>query len=193
MLLILCWRIFTLTVSATISILCAALLAFSAVSQAEARPLNYTASGSFESAVFVFPDGKPSESITLAGSSTAGPITLHQWIAASLNGNTCTLPGGVSNTGKEGTFTDSFAVIRFACGDLLVQTLVSGTFCIDLSSPGPLFPFAGVLTVENTGGTGKYAGATGTETLNFVGQQLFGSTGAIGFVTQTEAGVVNTP
>jgi hypothetical protein len=186
-------RILTLTGLLIISIAFTALPAFSAVSEAWTQPLNYTASGSFESAVFAFPDGNPSESITLAGTSTSGPITLHQWIAASLNGNKCTLPGGVSNAGEQGTFTDSFAVIRFKCGDLLVQTLVSGTFCIDLSVPGPIFPFAGVLTVKNIGGTGKYVGATGTETLNFAGHQLVGSTGAVGFVTQTETGTVTTP
>ena len=89
--------------------------------------------------------------------------------------------------------TRNFSFGRRGSGDLMVQTLVSGTFCIDLTSSGPTYPFNGVLTVKNEGGTGKYAQATGTETLNFTGQQMIGSTEAVGFVTQTETGVVTTP
>jgi hypothetical protein len=173
--------------------LCAALLAFSAVSEAGSKPFNYTASGGFETQAFHFPDGcDPGESIALTGASTSGPITTHEWVCAFFNGNTCTVPGGVPNAGFQVTFADSFEVIHFNSSDLLVQNLVSGTACNDFSS-GPPFPFDGTLTVSNVGGTGKFVGATGTETLKFAGQYLDCNNGCIGYVTQHETGTVTTP
>jgi hypothetical protein len=165
-------------------------------SEAETQPFNYTASGSFGSSAFTFPDGNPSTSITLVGTSTAGPVTVYEWAAgAGFNGKQCTLPGGVLNAGLAATFADSIGIIRIAgTGDELVQTLVSGTECIDFSSGQPPFPFNGVLTVNFVGGTGKFSGATGTETLNFAGQYLScGSTGCIGFVSHNQKGSLTTP
>ncbi len=189
-------RLFTLTRSVIIPTLCAVLLAFSAVSEAGSKPLNYTASGGFEQTPFsYFPDGAPSGSITLAGTSTSGPITVHEWAAASANGNTCTPPSGVPNAGLQATYSDSLEIITFkATGDFLIQNLVSGTICIDLTSASPPFPFYGILTVSNVGGTGKFAGATGTETLNFAGQFLScGATLCVGYVRHDETGKVTTP
>jgi hypothetical protein len=187
-------RIFTLSKSVIIPMLCALLLGFSAVSEAWTTSFNYTATGSFEPGFFLFPDGNSSDSIALPGFSTVGPITLHEWDTGVLNGKTCAPPSGVPNAGSEVTVTDSVEVIRLdSTGDLLIQTLVSGTNCIDFSSGAPPYPFAGVLTVKNDGGTGKFAGARGTETLNFAGKFLScGNNGCIGYVQQNETGTLTT-
>src|SRR5579863_3566000 len=140
-----------------ISMLCAmfSLVVLSNGSEAETRPLNYTASGSFGSSAFTFPDGNPATSITLTGKSTSGPVTVQEWAAAVFNGKECTPVGGAPNSGVEVTFQDSLEVITFInTGDELIQNLLSGTECFSLG------PFSGTLTVNNAGGTGKFAGAT---------------------------------
>lgn len=180
-----------------ISSLCAffSFAVFGAVSGADAKPFNYTATGSFQPAVFVFPDGTPADSITLTGTSTSGPITVQEWASGTGTSiGSCTPPGGAANSGSEGPFADSLEIITVqATGDVLIQNLVSGTECADFSVPPPI-PFAGTLTVTNVGGTGKFAGATGTETLNFAGQYVScGNNGCVGYVTHTETGTVTTP
>ncbi len=178
-----------------ISMLCAVffLTVLTGRAEAESTPMNYTASGAFGSSAFTFPDGKRATSINLVGTSTSGPVTVREWAAGNFTGK-CTPQSGTPNAGSLVTFADSLAVITFeSTGAQLVQNLVSGTECIDFTS-GPPFPFAGVLTVENTGGTGKFAGATGTENLNFGGEFLScGSTGCVGFVQHIETGRAETP
>jgi hypothetical protein len=95
--------------------------------------------------------------------------------------------------GSQSTFGNSLEVITFkATGDVLLQNLVSGTECVDNS--GPPFPFEGTLTVTNVGGTGKFAGATGTVTLKFAGQYLScGNNGCVGIVQHKEKGSITTP
>jgi hypothetical protein len=187
-------RIFILTAPVMIPTLYATLLTFSAVAEAGTSPFNYIATGSFELSAFFFPDGTEGTSITLEGPSTSRPITVHEW--ASGKGKTigrCTPPGGKPNTGLKYTYTDSLEIITFkATGDFLIQNLVSGTQCFNIRAPFPI-PFNGTLIVRNVGGTGKFAGATGTETLNFSGQYLSCNTGCIGYVRHDETGNVTTP
>jgi hypothetical protein len=135
----------------------------------------------------------------LEGTSTFGPITVHEWAAGSSTQTvflSCTAPGGAAGTQYD--FADSLEVITFkATGDVLLQNLVSGTECIDNSinsGAPPAAPFDGTLTVTNVGGTGKFAGATGTVTLKFAGQYLScGNNGCVGFVQHKEKGSITTP
>jgi hypothetical protein len=158
-------------------------------SEAGTTPMNYTASGSFGSSAFTFPDGNPATSITLTGKSSVGPVNIEEWGAGAFDGKTCTPSGGAPNSGSEVNFKDSLEVITFVnTGEELIQGLVSGTECFSLG------PFSGTMTVKNVGGTGRFAGATGTETLNFEGEYLTcGSTGCVGFVQHDETGTVTTP
>jgi len=58
-------------------------------------------------------------------------------------------------------------------GDQLFGKITSGTLCINFSSfPNPPFPITASGQVETFGGTGRYAGATGTATFNTVGSYL---------------------
>jgi hypothetical protein len=163
--------------------------------QAKTNPFKYAAAGSFGPDLYVFADGTSGNSITLIGWSNAGPISAKEWGSGSANGKSCTPPSGVAASGVEVTFTDSFEIITvIRTGDQLFQNLVSGTECIDFTPPEPPFPFDGTLTVQNVGGTGKFSGATGTETLHFTGQILnCGSSYCIGSVRHTEDGSVTTP
>jgi hypothetical protein len=178
-----------------VPVLCALLFMTAVIRRAEAKstPLNYTATGTFEPTLFVFPDGTQGDSITLQGTSTAGPITVHEWATGSTQ---TVFPPCVPSSGAAGTlgdFADSFEVITFQNGDVLLQSLVSGTEC-NASVSGPPIPFEGTLIVTNVGGTGKFAGASGTETLNFAGQYyVCGATGCVGYVQHNETGRVTTP
>lgn len=163
-------------------------------SEAGTKKFDYIATGGFEPTLFIFPDLNQGDSITLEGTSTFGPVTVHEW-ATGLSTQTvfpsCTLPGGAA--GSQSTFGNSLEVITFkATDDVLLQNLVSGTECVDNS--GPPFPFDGTLTVANVGGTGKFAEATGTVTLKFAGQYLScGNNGCVGFVQHKEKGSITTP
>jgi hypothetical protein len=163
--------------------------------QAKTNSFKYTATGTFGPDVYVFADGTSGNSITVIGRSNAGPISAKEWGSGSSNGKSCTPPSGVVGSGVEVTFTDSFEIVTvIGTGDQLFQNLVSGTECIDFTPPKPPFPFDGTLTVQNVGGTGKFSGATGKETLHFVGQILnCGSSDCIGSVQHTEDGSVTTP
>lgn len=162
--------------------------------QAKTKPLNYTASGGFEPTVFTFADGTIADSITLTGISTAGPITVHEWASGSNTQTSfpaCTLLDG--EAGTLGDFADSFEVITFKNGDVLLQTLLSGSECNPNNATPPI-NFEGTLTVQNVGGTGKWAGASGTGTLNFAGQYyVCGNNGCVGHVQHNETGSVTTP
>lgn len=185
-------RIFRLIVSVIIPILGASLLCFDAPSDAWTKPFNYTATGTFEPTLFVFPDGTQGDSITLQGTSTDGPITVHEWATGSSTQKVfppCVLSNG--EAGTLGDFADSFEVITFQNGDVLLQELVSGAECN--ANVGPPVPFDGTLIVTNVGGTGKFADATGTETLKFAGQYyVCGTTSCVGYVQHNETGTVTT-
>jgi hypothetical protein len=194
-------RIFTLTTLLVIPALCTVLAIFSTVSEAgESIPFNYTASGTFESqpGFSFFPDGNEGGSITLQGTSSFGPVTVQEWAAGSgVTAGPCTPPGGKPNSGTEYPYSDVIGVITFkATGDVLVQNLVSGEECISNTPPSPPPPasFDGTIILNNIGGTGKFAGATGTETLHFRGQYLScGDNGCVGYVHHLETGMVMTP
>ena len=185
--------------SVVIPLFLAALLMVALATRSEARnetkKFEYIATGGFEPTLFIFPDGNQGVvSITLEGTSTFGPITVHEWAVGSSTQTVfppCTAPGGAA--GALYDFADSLEIITFKkTGDVLLQNLVSGTECD--SNSGPPSPFEGTLTVTNVGGTGKFAGATGTVTLNFAGQYLScGNNGCVGFVQHREKGTLTTP
>jgi len=162
---------------------------------AETNPFKYTATGFFGPDLYVFADGTSGNSITEIGRSNAGPISVKEWGSGFANGKSCTPPSGVPGSGVDVTFTDLFTIITvIGTGDQLFQNLVSGTECIDFTPPEPPFPFEGTLTLKNVGGTGKFSGATGSETLHFTGQSLnCGSSDCIGNARGTEDGSVTTP
>jgi hypothetical protein len=153
---------------------------------------SYTASGPYYfPASFTFADGSVVNSITLQGSSNFGPITVQEWAggAANQTGTPCTVPNvsAADAPGLEFAFSDSNEIITVVkTGDVLLQNLVSGSVCE--SNAQPPFPFAGTLHVVNVGGTGKFANATGDETLNFHGvAQWCSSTACWGYVTHIES------
>jgi hypothetical protein len=192
-------RIFSSVGSVILPILCAVLLGFDVPSEAGTKPFSYQASGTVEPTLFTFPDGYPTSSVTFNGMSTLGPITVNIWVTAG-GGQTvfpvCTPPSGVPGAGEEFKFNDHLDIIRFhATGDILIQNLISGTICLDASSGFvPPFAFKGMLTVNNVGGTGKFAGASGTATENFVGEYVScGNDGCVGYAEQDETGTVTTP
>jgi hypothetical protein len=88
----------------------------------------------------------------------------------------CTL-GSVTNA-CEYQYVGGSSATRFSStGDISTQTLTSGTLCIDFSNGTGTtiqlpFDFAGSETYNLTGGSGKFAGATGTSTSQFTGQVL---------------------
>ena len=91
----------------------------------------------------------------------------------------CTLSGS-SEQGCELQSVGGAEVDRNnATGDLVFSTLTA-TLCIDLSS-GPPFNFTGSATATITGGTGNSAGASGTSTGNFHGQELVSDPAGHGF------------
>jgi hypothetical protein len=152
---------------------------------------NYTATGAFQPAAFALADGTMPDSITLQGSSNFGPITVQEWASAAPNqtGTPCTVPNvnAADAPGLEFVFADSEEIITvIKTGDVLVQNLTSGTTC--QSNANPPFPFNGTLHVVNIGGTGKFANATGDETLNFHGvYQWCNATQCWGYVTHIES------
>ena len=80
--------------------------------------------------------------------------------------------------------------------DQLFWETTSFTICVDLSSSDLPFSYTGQATV--TGGTGKFAGTTGTVNLQGTGKYLafgFKNTvfGGFGQLTETESGTLNLP
>jgi hypothetical protein len=152
---------------------------------------SYAATGAFQPAVFAFADGTMGDSITLQGSSKFGPITVQEWAsnAANQTGTPCTVPNvsAADASGVQFTYADSNEIITvIKTGDVLIQNLVSGTICV--SNAQPPFPFVGTLHVVNAGGGGKFANATGDETLNFHGVfQWCNATQCWGYVTHDES------
>jgi hypothetical protein len=189
------WAIIPLFLAASLMIA----LATRSEAGSKTKNFEYIATGGFEPTLFIFPDGNQGDSITLEGTSTFGPITVHEWATGSSAQTVfppCTAPGGVP--GSLSDFADSLEIITFKkTGDVLLQNLVSGTECAAssiLTGAPPPAPFEGTLTVTNVGGTGKFAGATGTVTLNFAGQYLScGNNGCVGFVQHREKGSITTP
>jgi len=168
---------------------------------AHAKTVNFesTFSGSGVSAFFSF-DG-----VNLAGQSIAGGeqkpggrFTLEAIGQDAPDGKTCTVPGGTPNAGTEFTLVGEATVLRFEpTGDLLYNHDTSRTTCIDFSSGTPPFPFVGSASGVIIGGTGKYAGASGSHTVRSSGVILslpsepgFGSFAAF---SGTTTGTLTTP
>jgi hypothetical protein len=153
---------------------------------------SYTATGSFQPASFAFADGTMGDSITLRGKSNFGPITVQEWASGAANqtGTPCTVPNvsAADAPGLQFPFSDSNEIITVVkTGDVLVQNLVRGTNCVS-NTPSLPAPFAGTLHVVNVGGTGKFAHATGDETLHFQGvYEWCNATQCWGYVTHDES------
>ena len=67
-------------------------------------------------------------------------------------------------------YTVSTQVTTYANGDQLYQSLNNGTLCLDFEDSSFTFE----ITLDVTGGTGKFQGATGSSTLTGSGQLLRG-------------------
>ena len=104
--------------SVVIPLFLAALLMVALATRSEARnetkKFDYIATGGFEPTLFIFPDGNQGVvSITLEGTSTFGPITVHEWAVGSSTQTVfppCTAPGGAA--GALYDFADSLELSR---------------------------------------------------------------------------------
>ena len=103
--------------------------------------------------------GTPGSYTNVAGKSTLGPYTAQLVYEASPDGNTCTLPGGSS--GVEFALAGEIVVLSF--------TEKGKQIFLNLSPSGQLVCFdpipsliIGQATFDVIGGTGRFAGATGT-------------------------------
>ena len=102
--------------SVVIPLFLAALLMVALATRSEARnetkKFDYLATGGFEPTLFIFPDGNQGVvSITLEGTSTFGPITVHEWAVGSSTQTVfppCTAPGGAA--GALYDFADSLEI-----------------------------------------------------------------------------------
>jgi hypothetical protein len=144
-----------------------------AVSSADAKDkqfhANFAGSDIF-TADFSFDGRQPgADDITVTGKSMLGEYTAHAVAEVAPDGNSCTLPGGGS--GVELVHVGKVFVLSFAeRGENLFLTLspsVTSHMCLD---PVP-FTASGQVTFDVSGGTGRFAGATGTivETFEFIG------------------------
>lgn len=68
-------------------------------------------------------------------------------------------------------YTVSTQVTTYANGDQLYQSLNNGSLCLNIDGSGS---FTFEITLDVTGGTGKFQGATGSSTLTGSGQLLQG-------------------
>jgi hypothetical protein len=181
-------------------IIAAGLLLLAAQHDARANTVEFKGrfSGSTTTAFFSF-DG-----VNLAGQGIAageqnpgGRFTLQSIGEDAPDGKTCTVPGGTPNAGTEFTLVGEATVLRFEpTGDLLYNHDTSRTNCIDFSSGTPPFPFVGSSSGVITGGTGKYARASGSHTVSSSGVVLSlpsAGFGAFGAFNGTVQGTLSTP
>jgi hypothetical protein len=177
-------------------IILAGLLLLAARKDARANTVNFkgTFSGSTTTTFFSFDGVNLAGQGSAAGEQTPGGRFILQSIGEDApDGKSCTVPGGIPNAGTEFTLVGEATVLRFEpTGDLLYNHDTSRTTCIDFSSGSPPFPFVGSSSGVITGGTGKYAGASGSHTVSSSGVVLslpsagFGAFGAFsGTVTGT--------
>ena len=143
----------------------------------ETRVIKSKASGTFVTTLFDFDHtdlSTPAGYFNLEGNGSAGKFTVQGLDETTLDGHTCTVPGGVTGAGIEVTLVGGVGVSRStATGDLLFTKTTSGTECDDFSTfPTPPFPFISTEAGVVTGGTGKYSGATGIYTLKAKGAFL---------------------
>lgn len=151
-----------------------------------------TATSSFFTAPFSFvelaPGEAPANYAIYSGTSNRGKFTGQGVSQSAPTGQTCTLPDGSS--GIELKLVGHVAVSRFErTGDLLFERGSPGSLvaCFNLSNG--TFHEEGTVTI--VGGTGRFSGATGTETVVVDGALLAapgsppGSLGTFGFSTGT--------
>src|SRR2546427_7428752 len=103
--------------------------------------------------------GTPGVYVTVTGKSTLGPYTAQEVAENQPDGNTCTLAGGGS--GVELTFVGEVFVLSFPKrGEQLFLTLSPGgqLACFDPATRVA----SGQFTFDVSGGTGRFAGASGT-------------------------------
>jgi hypothetical protein len=135
-------------------------------------------SGTFVNANFDFDHADlstPANVTTITGSDSRFGKIVGQYLGEFvLDGLTCTPPSGVAGEGTELTLVAETGVVtRLKTGDQLFFTATSGKQCVDSSaSPRPPFPFSLSKTDSITGGTGEFAGATGTLTTEGTGAIL---------------------
>jgi hypothetical protein len=160
----------TLSPSASLLALAATLFVMPPVNAQEAVKSTGQVSGTFIRANFDFDRSDlttPANATTFAGSDSRFGRIAGQYLGEfAPDGLTCTTPGGQAGKGTELTLTAETGVVtRLKTGSQLFFTATSGKQCIDFStSPTPPFPFSLSKTDTITGGTGEFAGATGTLT-----------------------------
>jgi len=107
--------------------------------------------------------GTPAHSCTVAGKSTQGPFTAQSVGETPADGQTCPLPGGGS--GVELAFVGDVTVLSFAATEeqlfLHLSPSVTNRACFDPTT-GVFTPVGGQTVFAVSGGTGRFAGATGT-------------------------------
>jgi len=107
------------------------------------------------------------------GNGTLGASTVHsvvEWKVVSPT-TLCTVPGGGSNAGIEFTLVGSNGVSIYSDGSQLFEQGTSGELCHD--SVSEALPISASTTTSTiTGGTGKYAGASGSTQSSSSGRSL---------------------
>ena len=106
---------------------------------------------------FSFPGTSGVAYITVAGKSTLGPYTAQAVSAWQLDNKTCTPPGGGSGVEIAGV-AEVFALSFIATGEQLFLNLSPGQLGCCSATGG----CTGQITFTVSGGTGRFAGATGT-------------------------------
>ncbi len=114
--------------------------------------------------------GAPSSYATVVGKSPLGEYTAQLVVEVAPDGSTCTPPGGGSGVGL--TVVGEEVVVSFAeKGDQVILHLNSDTPNLGCFDPTARL-FAGQTTLDVNGGTGRFAGATGSivKTFQTIGQ-----------------------
>jgi hypothetical protein len=130
------------------------------------KTIKGTATGTAVSANFDFDDpgeGTPAFYVHGEGKGKSGGFSYQALVEVAPDGNQCTVTGRTPNAGSEFKLVTPdarVAVFRYAStGDLLFTKATDATLCADSSGS-----YSASTTNEITGGTGKFAGASGTVT-----------------------------
>jgi hypothetical protein len=147
------------------------LLGAGAIAHANTINFKLTDSGSAVQVVFSY-DGLDIAygTVNVGQMKPGGDFTQYGVVQTKADGKNCTVPGGATNAGVEDTLVGENDVFRFQPGgDRLYSHATASTACTDLSSGTPPFPFVANTSLVIDGGTGKYAGASGTITQSITG------------------------
>ena len=181
------------------SVLCLALVFLLAIgtkgsigSSGEGGTQNFTgkASGSFTAtSIDTNKDQIPASIRTFRGKfSPLGPFSAQAFIEGKLTNVPCTAQSG--GPGIEETLVDGSEVYRIDfTGDLIFTTVTSLTVCIPTGPNDSSFSFTFEETI--TGGTGRFANAGGSNTVNGTGV-LVGPSGTLEGITSTSKGTITT-